>query len=292
MVTKLAPGEFFGQERQRRAFGGLRFIETVYPDGMVIPKHEHADGYLSFALAGFHRQHIDRRTRDVSPRTLTVHPQGEVHANHWHGGGHCLNVEITPARLGQIREYARCLDQPSEFRKEVAAGLAGRLYEEFRLEGGASALALEGLTLEILAEIARNPLPGPGRTLPPWLRRARELLHEQFSENLSLSDVARAVGVHPAHLGRAFRRHFGSTPGHYVRKVRVAFARSRLANTDEPLVAIALAAGFTDQSHFTNVFRQATGLTPADYRKRRQPRSSPANGRGSRPRSGPSAALP
>ena len=145
--------------------------------------------------------------------------------------------------------------------------------------------------LEILAEIS-DPLPRPGGTLPPWLRRARELLHEQFSENLSLSDVAGAVGVHPAHLGRAFRRRFGSTPGHYVREVRVAFACSQLANTDEPLVAIALAAGFTDQSHFTNVFRESTGLTPAVYRKRRRPRSSAANGRSSHPRGGLSTELP
>jgi AraC family transcriptional regulator len=221
---------------------------------------------------------------------LTVHPPGEVHANYWHGKGHCLNVEITPARLEQIREYARCLDQPGEFRKEVPACLAGRLYEEFQQEG-ASTLALEGLLLEILAEIS-DPLPRPGGTLPPWLRRARELLHEQFSENLSLSDVAGAVGVHPAHLGRAFRRRFGSTPGHYVREVRVAFACSQLANTDEPLVAIALAAGFTDQSHFTNVFRESTGLTPAVYRKRRRPRSSAANGRSSHPRGGLSTELP
>jgi AraC family transcriptional regulator len=291
MVTKLAPGEFFGQERQRRAFAGLRFIETAYPDGMVIPKHEHADGYLSFAIAGFHRQHIGRRTRDVSPRTLTVHPPGEVHANYWHGAGHCLNVEITPARLEQIRQYARCLDQPGEFRKEVSACLAGRLYEEFQQEG-ASTLALEGLMLEILAEISRDPLPRPGGPPPPWLRRVRELLHEQFSENLSLSDVAGAVGVHPAHLGREFRRHFGTTPGHYVREVRVEFARARLAHTDEPLAAIALAAGFGDQSHFTNVFRESTGLAPAQYRKRQCLRRSSANRRSSYPRSGLSTELP
>ena len=69
MVTKLTPGEFFGQPRQRCGFGGLRFIETAYSGGMVIPKHEHAEGYFSFAIAGFHRQHLSQRTREVSPWT-------------------------------------------------------------------------------------------------------------------------------------------------------------------------------------------------------------------------------
>jgi len=285
MVTKLTPGEFFGQPRQRCGFGGLRFIETAYAGGMVLPKHEHAEGYFSFAIAGFHRQHLSQRTREVSPWTLTVHPPGEVHANHWQVGGQCFSVEIAQPKLEQIRQYARCLDEPGEFRREVPTRLAGRLYEEFRQGQCASPLALEGLTLEILAEIARDPVAESAGTAPSWLGKVRDLLHEQFSGNLSLSDIAAAVGVHPAHLGRAFRRHFGSTPGDYVRGVRVEFARSRLVNTDEPLVAIALAAGFTDQSHFTNVFRQATGLTPAAYRRRRRPRTSAAKGRSSAARS-------
>jgi AraC family transcriptional regulator len=284
MATRLGPGEFFGKERHRRAFGGFSFTETVYGDGMIIPKHEHAEGYLSFVVAGFHRQHIDRRTREVSPRTLTVHPPGEVHANHWHGGGHCLNVAITSARLEQIRQYARCLDQPAEFHGGMPARLAARLCDEFWWSESASPLNLEGLTLEILAEISREPRPGLERCVPRWLRRARELLHERFSENLSLGDVAGTVGVHPAHLGREFRRHFGCTPGDYVREVRIEFARLRLSQTDEPLVAIALAAGFADQSHFTNAFRGATGLTPAQYRKRQWRRSSSANRRSLHPR--------
>jgi transcriptional regulator GlxA family with amidase domain len=74
--------------------------------------------------------------------------------------------------------------------------------------------------------------------------------------------------------------------------LRVAFARARLADTDEPIAAIALAAGFADQSHFTNVFRALTGLAPADYRRRRRPRSSAANGRSSHPRSSPPTELP
>src|SRR4051794_31432847 len=99
MVTRLAAGEFFGRQRQRLAFSAFSFTETVYTDGMDIPSHEHADGYLSFVIAGFHRQHIGRRTRDVLPRTLTVHPPGEGHANDWYSGGHCLNVEIAPQSL-------------------------------------------------------------------------------------------------------------------------------------------------------------------------------------------------
>jgi AraC family transcriptional regulator len=54
------------------------------------------------------------------------------------------------------------------------------------------------------------------------------------------------VGVHPAHRGRAFRRHFGCTPGDYVRGLRAEVARRRLATSDGPLVVVALAVGYSD----------------------------------------------
>ena len=79
--------------------------------------------------------------------------------------------------------------------------------------------------------------------------------------------VARAAGVHPTHLMRVFRRFHGCTLGDYVRQRRIDFACGRLTATDAPLVEVALAAGFCDQSHFTKTFKRATGLTPSEYRK-------------------------
>lgn len=48
----------------------------------------------------------------------------------------------------------------------------------------------------------------------------------------------------------------------------IDFACRELARSQEPLARIALAAGFTDQSHFTRCVRQRTGLTPAAFRNR------------------------
>jgi AraC family transcriptional regulator len=78
--------------------------------------------------------------------------------------------------------------------------------------------------------------------------------------------IAAAAGIHPVHLARVFRRHCGYTLGDYVRKLRVDFAARQLLATDEPLAGIAFAAGFSDQSHFTKVFKRQTGMTPADFR--------------------------
>src|SRR5262249_21772677 len=82
------------------------------------------------------------------------------------------------------------------------------------------------------------------------------------AENLTHEAVAAAVGIHPVHLARVFRYHFGATLGDYVRRLRVEFAARQLITTEETLAGIALAAGFSDQSHFTRTFKRQTGMTP------------------------------
>ena len=110
--------------------------------------------------------------------------------------------------------------------------------------------------------VARNSEVG----VQPWLNEARSLLHSQFAEQPSLSRIASTVGVHPVHLAREFRKHYGSSVGEYVRKLRIDFACQQLLASDDPPVKIATAAGFVDQSHFSRTFKRFLGTTPGKYR--------------------------
>jgi AraC family transcriptional regulator len=93
------------------------------------------------------------------------------------------------------------------------------------------------------------------------------MLQDQFAENLSLQEIACAVGVHPAHLARSFRQHFHCTVGDYLRNLRIEQSRHVLATSDTPLSEIALDMGYSDQSHFTTAFKRHTGISPGQYRK-------------------------
>ncbi len=154
----------------------------------------------------------------------------------------------------------------------MLAWLAKRLYDEFHYEDNASALAIEGLTLELLSEASRRQVKISERKPPRWLEHAREFIHGHFSESVFLEDVANSAGTHPVHLARVFRQFHHCTVGEYVRQLRIEFACREVSLTDRPLTEIAVAAGFYDQSHFSRTFKHTVGLTPSEYRAAFRPR--------------------
>jgi AraC-like DNA-binding protein len=72
----------------------------------------------------------------------------------------------------------------------------------------------------------------------------------------------------PAHLTRIFRQHYGHTIGSHVRQLRLEAARSQLGDAQRSTLAeVAVACGFSDQSHLTRLFHAAYGITPARFRR-------------------------
>src|SRR5262249_46229509 len=148
---------------------------------------------------------------------------------------------------------------------------------EFRRRDELSPLIIEGLTLELLAESARLPYSGPLRNSPRWLSAVHDLLRAKFADHLSVQAIAESVSMHPAHVSRVVRQFHGCTLGEYIRRLRIEYACVRLTRSEAPLAEIALAAGFSDQSHFSNSFKRQLGISPAIFRKSHGPRKTGAN---------------
>lgn len=110
--------------------------------------------------------------------------------------------------------------------------------------------------------------PPPSPSSPPaWLCRIRDHLHDCAGVAPPVRELARAAGVHPVSLARAFRRAYGVTVTEYARRLRVRAASDRIASTALPLARIACEAGFADQAHLTRELRRETGLTPGALRR-------------------------
>ena len=125
---------------------------------------------------------------------------------------------------------------------------------------------IEAILFEIIASASSSSTDLCEHGVPKWLKQAQEYLHAHFAENVSFTALAELVGMHPVYLAREFHRAYGCTMGEYVRRLRIEVACRKIAGSDLSLSEIALSVGFYDQSHFTNVFKRFTGVTPAQYR--------------------------
>jgi AraC-like DNA-binding protein len=111
-------------------------------------------------------------------------------------------------------------------------------------------------------------LPDPARGgLPPrTLQRVREYIDSHINESISLETLASVAGLSMFHFARAFKQSEGVTPHSYVLERRIERAQKLLAGTDIPLSGIALATGFSDQSHLARHFRARVGTAPSAFR--------------------------
>jgi len=247
----------------------FRATEMWFPAGHRLPRHFHPLNGLAVMLEGSFDLGMDGRTLACPPGVVVIEPAGESHTNQMdRGGAHVLALQINP-RDSDLREASGgALDRPCQLRDLAILACAWRIAGELKRADAVSRLAIEGLGLEMIAEVSRRRMGDPAKgSAPAWLRRAREMMHAHFLEPLGAAAIAREAGVHPVHLARVFRRHTGVSLGTYMRELRLERAAARLADSEDPISDIALECGFTDQAHFTRAFRSRTGTTPNRYRR-------------------------
>jgi AraC family transcriptional regulator len=175
-------------------------------------------------------------------------------------------VEFRPWRYDSIREHTAAFERVALCTRGPQSAIARRLHGELRRPlNEVSALTVEALVLEVAGEASRPTRSA--REAPAWLQDVREFLHDDFRVIRRVSQVADVAGVHPVHLARVFRATFGCSIGSYVRRLRLESAAADLARSSRPISAIALDAGFSDQSHFTHAFTAFFGRSPAVYRR-------------------------
>lgn len=120
------------------------------------------------------------------------------------------------------------------------------------------------LVLTVLArtEITWSP------DLPNHLVKAMRHLDDNLSRNLSIASLARAAGIGEPRLRSDFKKILGTTPGQYLREIRVRESAAMLFHTNKSLDEIAEATGLGTRFYLSRVFKKITGESPAAYRRK------------------------
>lgn len=126
---------------------------------------------------------------------------------------------------------------------------------------------VEQLLLEVYHKYLKE---SKSKKAPEWAKELKEMIQDQLDTNmtLSLQQVSDELAINPAYLSREFSKYFDNLSfGDYIRKLRIDKAIRLMETTGYSLTEIAYLTGFSDQSHFTRIFKKQTGQTPTLYKK-------------------------
>jgi len=94
-----------------------------------------------------------------------------------------------------------------------------------------------------------------------------EYIREHIQENLSIESIAGALSLNPSYLSKLFKQEMNVSISQYIRDEKIKIATKMLRYLNESSLDIANYLGFSSQSHFIQVFKKQTGLTPEEYRR-------------------------
>ena len=261
-------------------------VERLIHDGRGAPCEDRlprADGFaveIQLANVGPHRRVAAGETRHVGPLAAgaaTIHDMTTGHVALYHTPVDRMCFTILRQAL---RAFAAEAGRP-EFNGLRAAGplqdstlhgLAQALIPALDGASPPSRLFVEQVGLAVLAHLVQAH---GGLHFPPHRKgglsarqeaQARDYLAAHLAGDVSMDDLAGACGLSRSYFGKAFKVTFGKSPYRWLTEYRVARACDAL-RTGMPIAQVALACGFTDQSHLTRVFAAIMQETPGSWRR-------------------------
>jgi AraC-like DNA-binding protein len=131
-----------------------------------------------------------------------------------------------------------------------------------------SILQLLGIFAQHLAALSNQLIVQEERAESPQIARARAFINEHQDEDLSLSEVAKAVNMSAFYFCKMFKQATGFTYTDYLARIRVEKVKNMLLDPHKRVSEAAFAAGFQSLSQFNRVFRKVAGEAPSAYRER------------------------
>ena len=126
----------------------------------------------------------------------------------------------------------------------------------------------ENLLLDVFNNYLKTPA-GSKKKTPAWAQELKEIIQDHIDTNLSLKEISKGLEINPSYLSREFSKYFEDLSfGEYIRKQRIEKAKELMSSPNAySLTEIAYLTGFSDQSHYTRIFKKHTGRSPSVFKR-------------------------
>lgn len=265
-MRHLQTGQFHGQTNQTVQLDGLTLTDTEYTQPKV-DWHYHENAYFTFILQGKVIEGNKKEVYSCQAGSLLFHNWQEPHYNiKPEGFTRGFHLELHPDWFHQQDFDLRNLTGSINIANPEPKFLLYKIFRETKLNDSTTNLSVQSILLQLLNKMLYEE-KSKLYNKPVWVKEIKELLHEKFTEKISLTELSAELGIHPVHLSRDFPRYFNCTLGEYIRKLKVEKALSLLTQTQKSLSDITFECGFSDQSHFIRCFRAVNAISPLQHRR-------------------------
>jgi AraC-like DNA-binding protein len=184
-----------------------------------------------------------------------------------------FDADILGRRLMEDINPKKLKDPQLLFSDQRVMALAGLIAAEISNPEPLHDLYGDGLALALVIDVLKMVKVPPrrrGTLAVAQLRRTTDFITENCMRNIRLQELADLTGLSPSHFSHLFKASTGMAPHDWQMNARLERAKALLASDVCALTEVAAETGFSDQAHFTKVFRKHVGTTPARWRKSRQ----------------------
>lgn len=174
-------------------------------------------------------------------------------------------------RIAALHTALWDLPQTAQTAPALVAPLLADLWQLARDGGPLASIAGRATLLRLLVGLTEaRGMDESSHAISGPVAAAIQLMRETVASPMSVTQIARRVGLSPSHFHRHFVAEIGTSPGNFYNWQRIQVARRLLRETRMSIVEIALACGFTSSQYFAVCFQRQCGQTPTGYRATRR----------------------
>ncbi len=123
------------------------------------------------------------------------------------------------------------------------------------------------LLIDNNANFGKNQVLTQQERTQHYLHGAIDFMTKNYTNRVTIQEVANHVGLNPSYLGSLFKKHYEESPQAFLKKYRMEKACELLGNAALSIGDVARSIGYDDQLQFSKIFKKSKGVSPKQYRK-------------------------
>ena len=157
-------------------------------------------------------------------------------------------------------------------RPQAGEALREGLLDIYKARGTdyASAVRMAGYLQAALGLLVESGARPGEAALAVYARQGADFFHRNYARSVGVEEAARQTGVSRCTLYRAFQDQYGCSPSAYLTRYRLQRARQLLRHSTLSVGEVAASVGFDDPFYFSRAFKRAVGLSPSEFRARKE----------------------